>query len=77
MTDGPFRFSRHPMYLGMVLVLIGVAVALGTVGPALVVVPLYCVLARFIAVEERAMAETFGDACQEYRSRARRWNSGA
>ena len=71
---GPFRFTRHPMYLGMTIVLIGLWVLLGTVLPILVV-PLF-VLAMsvvFIPVEERAMAEQFGEEYRTYCKRVRRW----
>ena len=73
-TSGPFRFSRHPMYLGGVLMLIGLAVLLGSLTPA-AAVPAWVVLmrVRFVAVEEEMMAETFGEAYQEYRRRVRRW----
>ena len=72
-TAGPYRFSRHPMYVGMVLVLLGLAVGLGSVTPAAVVVAFAWVLRRFAIIEERAMAETFGDAYIEYSRRVRRW----
>lgn len=73
-VTGPFRVSRNPMYLAMVIVQIGAAVAWGTVSPFLVPPVLAWILARrFIAVEELAMARTFGDAYDAYKQRVRRW----
>jgi len=73
-TEGPYRYSRHPMYLGMALCLAGLAVLLGTVTPVLVV-PVFVRLLgkKFIKAEERAMEETFGDAYREYKQRVRPW----
>ena len=73
-VDGPYRFSRHPMYLGMVMALGGLAILLGSVTP-LVIVPVFGWLMnrKFIAPEERAMAEAFGEAYVEYKRRVRRW----
>jgi protein-S-isoprenylcysteine O-methyltransferase Ste14 len=73
-TDGAFRISRNPMYLGLVMALIGTALAFGSAA-ALVVPPLFAsVLAvRFIRHEEQTMAERFGDAYAEYARRVRRW----
>jgi len=71
---GPFRFSRHPMYLGMGAVLIGVAVLLGSVtaflGPLSLCLVLHFV---FIAHEERVMRDQFGKAYEVYASRVRQW----
>jgi len=52
-VGGPFAFSRHPMYLGMVLILIGSALALGSLSPW-VVVPVFVsqITRRFIVAEE-------------------------
>ena len=73
-TEGPYRFSRHPMYLGMALCLAGVAVLLGTVTPVLVVPVFVWLMSRkFIAAEERAMEDTFGDAYRQYKRRVRPW----
>lgn len=72
-TEGPYRFSRHPMYLGMVLILVGLGVVLGSVSPWVVVPAFVCVAVRFVAVEEKAMEETFGQAYRDYRKRVRRW----
>ena len=73
-TDGPFRLSRNPMYVGMVVMLIGVAVLLGSVTPW-VMVPAFAVLIDrwFIALEEQAMEETFGQEYLDYKSRVRPW----
>src|SRR5208283_5032436 len=61
-TDGVFRLSRDPMYLGMVLILVGASLLLGALSPFLVAAGFAAMLAtRFIPVEERMMAETFGD----------------
>lgn len=73
-TEGPYRFSRHPIYAGMALFLIGVAVLLGTVTPMPVVLAFILAADKvFIRGEERAMEQTFGDAYVEYRKRVRRW----
>jgi protein-S-isoprenylcysteine O-methyltransferase Ste14 len=73
-TDGPFRASRNPMYLGMVLILVGAVMLLGALSPFLVVAAFTGVIAtRFIPAEERMLGETFGDAWTAYRKRTRRW----
>ncbi len=72
-TEGPFRFSRHPMYVGMVVLLAGLAVLLGSVTPVLVIPPFAWIVKRFADVEEKAMEETFGDAYRQYSKRVRRW----
>ncbi len=73
-TDGVFRLSRNPMYLGMVLILVGIAIALGDLSPFLVCFGFAAAIEmRFIRVEERMLAETFGDAWTSYRAKTRRW----
>jgi len=73
-TSGVFRVSRNPMYLGFVLLLIGLAVLLRSLTPYVVVVAFAALLDRqFVAVEERMLAEQFGADWQRYRQRTRRW----
>ncbi|MBC7953050.1 MAG: isoprenylcysteine carboxylmethyltransferase family protein [Rhodospirillaceae bacterium] len=73
-TVGPFAFSRNPIYLGMALVLLGVAVALGTASPVLIIPIFMAVIDRcIIRDEERMLAETFGDTFTAYAARVRRW----
>ena len=73
-TSGIYRVSRNPVYLGMMLVLVGLAVLLASPAALLVsaVFVLYLDLYQ-IAPEERALAEAFGQEYVEYRARVRRW----
>jgi protein-S-isoprenylcysteine O-methyltransferase Ste14 len=73
-VEGPYRFSRNPMYLGLALTLLGAALLLGTVTP-LLGVPLFmaAVDVLFIRPEERLLAENEGSAYDAYRQRVRRW----
>lgn len=73
-TDGPYRWSRNPMYLGMALLHAGLAVAFAVIW-ALILLPL-AVLAvdrHAIAREEPYLEHRFGDAYRDYRGRVRRW----
>lgn len=73
-TTGVYRFTRNPMYLGMVVVLLAWAIWLAS-PPALLGLPAFVLyIGRFqIAPEERALAGIFGEAFTAYRSRVRRW----
>jgi protein-S-isoprenylcysteine O-methyltransferase Ste14 len=73
-TDGFFRYSRNPMYLGMVLLLLGVSMLLGSLG-TLLPIPLFIWIIRrhFILGEERFMEAAFGDQYRAYKARVRRW----
>lgn len=74
MTDGPFRFTRNPIYVGMIVVLAGIAVGLGSLSPWFVI-PLFIVAIAtdVIPAEEAMLGETFGEAYLNYQSRVRRW----
>ncbi|MBN1195404.1 MAG: isoprenylcysteine carboxylmethyltransferase family protein [Methanomicrobiaceae archaeon] len=73
-TSGPFRYSRNPMYLGMLIWLIGFAVLLGSL--VVFVFPvLFFLLAESLLIpqEERRMEQMFGERFTGYRRRVRRW----
>ncbi len=73
-TDGPFAFSRNPIYLSAVVGLLGIFVVLGSLSPLVVIPPFIAIIrTRFIAVEERMLEEAFGDAYRDYMKRVRRW----
>lgn len=72
--SGLFSYTRNPIYLGMVIVLFGSVIFLGSLSP-LAVIPgfVYVMHHRFIKKEERHLEETFGDYYREYKERVRRW----
>ena len=73
-TRGAFSISRNPMYLGMVLILLGLATALGCASALAVVPPFALLLDRaFIAPEERMLEQKFGEHFRDYRRSVRRW----
>jgi protein-S-isoprenylcysteine O-methyltransferase Ste14 len=73
-TSGPFRFTRNPMYLGLVAMLVGLALALGTPAPWAAAAALFATLRlRFIRNEERALATSLGEPYERYRRSVRRW----
>lgn len=62
------------MYVGMVLILVGAAIAWGSVSSWIVPAGFALVLQwRFIAMEEKMLSQEFGAAYEEYRRRVRRW----
>jgi protein-S-isoprenylcysteine O-methyltransferase Ste14 len=73
-TAGPFRVSRNPIYLGMALLLVGVALLCGSLSPWLVI-PLFVWLINrnVIPMEEAMLAEAFGEEYRRYQGRVRRW----
>ena len=73
-TSGLFRFSRNPMYLGMVMALVGVALFLGSAA-AFIPIPIfvYLIQYQFISPEEEFLEELFGEEYLVYKGKVRRW----
>jgi protein-S-isoprenylcysteine O-methyltransferase Ste14 len=73
-TDGPFRYSRNPIYLGDWFILGGVALLLRTWWP-LLFAPLIWTMLRYgvIRHEEAHLESKFGDAYRDYKTRVNRW----
>jgi len=73
-TAGIFRYSRNPMYLGLLCVLLGWAVFLSNWLAFLFVPVFLAYMNRFqIRPEERHMLHRFGEAYGRYRAAVRRW----
>ena len=71
---GPYRFTRNPIYLGMVLGLIGLAIAFNSFWLLMTLVPFALVIRYGVITREEAYLERkFGDVYRRYHTRVRRW----
>ena len=72
--EGPFRFTRNPMYVGMAGILVGAGVLLGSLSP-FIVLPAFAALIteRFIHAEEAMLEAAFGASYLAYKDKVRRW----
>src|SRR5437016_5478922 len=73
-TDGIYRRTRNPLYLGTTLIYLGLGIAAGSIWAIVLVVPLLWIInTGVIAREERYLERKFGDAYRAYKARVRRW----
>jgi protein-S-isoprenylcysteine O-methyltransferase Ste14 len=71
---GPYRLTRNPIYLGMVLGLIGLAIAFNSLWLLVTLVPFALVIRYGVIDREEAYLERkFGEVYLAYKSRVRRW----
>lgn len=71
---GPYRFTRNPMYLQLVLICAGIGVILANVWILLLTPLCVWLLQRYAILPEEAYLEVkFGDAYLDYKRRVRRW----
>jgi protein-S-isoprenylcysteine O-methyltransferase Ste14 len=72
--SGIFGYSRNPIYLGMLLLVLGVALQFNILWIAIFMVPLILVMNRLvIEKEEIYLARKFGEKYFEYKKCVRRW----
>ena len=74
MTDGIYKFSRNPMYLGLLLTLVGISTILNPIG-GFFLIPLFVLYLNLFQIipEENAMADLFKDEFLYYKKNVRRW----
>lgn len=72
--SGVYRFSRNPMYLGLLLVLLAGVLYFGN-GATIVVLLLYVWYMNCFQIipEEKVLQQKFGEAYREYKTNVRRW----
>ena len=73
-VEGPYRLSRNPIYLGLVLILAGLALRTGALSALLPALLLPVILQRrFILGEEAVLRRVFGTEAEEFFERTPRW----
>jgi len=72
--DGPYRFGRNPIYLGLVVAMLGIGIAVGAPLMALAAANFVAIVASVhIPHEEASMRRTFGGWYRDYAAGVRRW----
>ncbi len=73
-TDGLYRYSRNPIYVGLTLIYLGLAAAFASLGTLVLLPAVIAVLhVGVIRREERYLEGKFGAAYLDYKARVRRW----
>jgi len=72
-TTGPYRFTRNPVYVGHIVFLLGLALALRSLFAGLLAVVIAVAFHRRILKDEKRLAAVFGEPYFEYQSHVRRW----
>lgn len=73
-TAGPYRATRNPIYVGMVLVYFGLSIVLTSIWVLVLLIPVLMILQRGVVLaEETYLERKFGDAYRRYTTRVPRW----
>ena len=73
-VTGIFKYSRNPMYLGMVLILLSISFKFNLIGGIVLTVLFAGYITKFqIIPEEIVMNKLFGDEFEKYKNKTRRW----
>jgi len=73
-VSGPYRFSRNPMYLGMILIYIGMGVYMNTLWAfIMLLLVLWAIQYGVVMREERYLERKFGEEYMKYKRKIKRW----
>jgi protein-S-isoprenylcysteine O-methyltransferase Ste14 len=73
-TDGPYAFTRNPMYVSLTLIYVGLALLTRMLWP-IIVLPVILALITVLVIrrEERYLSDAFGEEYAAFKKRVRRW----
>ncbi|MGD0464525.1 MAG: isoprenylcysteine carboxylmethyltransferase family protein [Tepidisphaeraceae bacterium] len=73
-TDGPFQFTRNPLYLSLVLLTLGAALVFDLLWVIVALIPVVLIIHFGVILrEERYLASKFGQTYLDYKRKVRRW----
>ena len=73
-TTGVFKYTRNPMYLGMVFILLSITLKFNLYGGLIFILFFFYFITKFqISPEEKAMENLFGEEFKNYKKTTRRW----
>lgn len=74
LVEGPFKISRNPIYIGLILICFG---SVFNMGNTLGFIPFFALIwvlhKRFVIPEEQGLLETFGKEAEDYIAATNRW----
>ena len=73
LTSGPYKFSRNPLYLGIIFILFGAVLLLGSFSAVLFSFVVFGLLDWWTRIEENQLVVTFGKGYLDFKSSVRRW----
>jgi protein-S-isoprenylcysteine O-methyltransferase Ste14 len=72
--EGPYRFTRNPIYIGFILIYFGLGLILTSLWVLALLIPVLLILQRGVVEREEAYLERqFGEDYRKYQARVPRW----
>jgi protein-S-isoprenylcysteine O-methyltransferase Ste14 len=73
-TDGPFQYTRNPLYMALTTIYIGITLSTGVLWFLVTLVPVLVVMHwKIVRREEQFLEAKFGEVYRDYKTRVRRW----
>ncbi len=73
-TTGPYKITRNPIYIGMVLVYFGLALIMTSIWVLLLLIPVLMILQQGVVLQEETyLKRRFGQAYRKYQAHVPRW----
>jgi protein-S-isoprenylcysteine O-methyltransferase Ste14 len=73
-TDGPFQYTRNPLYMGLTTIYVGIALSSGVLWFLVTLLPVLGIVHwKIVRREEQFLEAKFGEVYRDYKTRVRRW----
>lgn len=73
-TDGPYQYTRNPLYIGLTTIYLGIALSTGVLWLLVTLAPVLAMTNwKIVRREEQFLEAKFGETYRAYKARVRRW----